>query len=576
MLYIVFAAVAVSCNSVEVDGNPSPDEKESASGMITEIISGRQVATKATISDNTAAFAWTTGDKIAVHVSNSNGSHKYVTTAGAAVDASNTARATFTVEYEAGYSRDYFAIFPSTLVSDAEVAANYGQTGASLDVKLPSSYTLAEVSGTTSPCPMIATNSSTGWDFYQLCSLLRLKVNSIPPSTRRLEINFNGQKVCGVFSVTSESGKYVIATSDNAPLSQSTITITKCGTDVTDPETDVRFNGGNWLDNQVLNIPLPTGSYTKITITAYDALTGGNEILTMTRQFAHDASNEKGVKKTASFSVFPIDKDKTKRVIFAPGNLQATTNDLGRTWTWRFAEHQYDYLGTGTGSANNLITGNGTVSGNGTVDIFFMSVDDYYGITKFYSSGTFNDWGNISTFSYKGVTTTYSPTYWKTLDADGDSDKEGWACAIKFRSDNYRFTLATINTDGTPVNGLIIFPLYYDGSTPPDGVVWRNINIQDYRSATTDRYPAWDVDNPANGHCSTCTTAGWEALEKDGCVFLPAAGYRSDISNGMVEVGVSGGERTRNYKYTRFDNTGYSVTQGATHATSVRLAHEIN
>ena len=193
--------------------------------MITEIISGRQVATKATINDGTAAFAWTEGDDIAVHVSNGT-SHKYVTTAdGAAVDATNKARATFSVEYEAGYSRDYFAIFPSTLVSDPEVAANYGQADATLDVKLPSSYILDEISGTNSPCPMIATNSSTGWDFYQLCSLLRLKVNSIPPSTRRLEINFNGQKVCGVFSVTSpESGKYVIATSDSAPLSQSTIT----------------------------------------------------------------------------------------------------------------------------------------------------------------------------------------------------------------------------------------------------------------------------------------------------------------------------------------------------------------
>jgi hypothetical protein len=66
----------------------------------------------------------------------------------------------------------------------AEDAANYGQSGATLDVTLPPSYTLAEVSGTTTPCPMIADNTGSGWAFYQLCGLLRLTVNNIPADCR--------------------------------------------------------------------------------------------------------------------------------------------------------------------------------------------------------------------------------------------------------------------------------------------------------------------------------------------------------------------------------------------------------
>ena len=49
---------------------------------------------------------------------------------------------------------------------------------------------------------------------------------------------------------------------------------------------------------------------------------------------------------------FTVDGGGT-RVHFAPGNLQATTTDLGESWTWHFAEHQWDYIGNA--AANNAI-----------------------------------------------------------------------------------------------------------------------------------------------------------------------------------------------------------------------------
>ena len=291
----VFAALSTACNKSEMDPVQNGEEPKVEVKMITETVTGgKGAASKATISNTDASFKWTAGDNIAVHVSNGD-SHKYVFTSDAGASGASTAEASasFTVVYPEGYSRDAFALFPSTIVS--ENATNYGQSGSALDVTLPSSYTLAQVSDETSPCPMIATNNAgSGWNFYQLCCLLRLTVKSIPPTTKRLVIDFDGKKVCGDFSITSpvNPGASEIVTS--ADDSHDFITITKDGTDVT-------LNNGAWLDNLVLNIPLPTGTYTNITITAYDALTDGNAIITKTRDFTYTASNSRAKKLTATF-----------------------------------------------------------------------------------------------------------------------------------------------------------------------------------------------------------------------------------------------------------------------------------
>ena len=178
-------------------------------------------------------------------------------------------------------------MYPSNIVSAS--AANYGQSGAPLDVTLPSSYKLSEVSGTTTPCPMIATNTpGAGWTFSQLCGLLRLTVNDIPAAAKRLEIEFNGQKVSGVFAIAAEvtPGTSKIETSVDAD--HDVITITKDGTNTTLGATSL-----------VLNIPLPTGVYEKITVIAYDALTGGNALLGKTVAFAYTAQNAHATTKTA-------------------------------------------------------------------------------------------------------------------------------------------------------------------------------------------------------------------------------------------------------------------------------------
>ena len=568
-LYFMVLAAALSCNKLPEDnGDPA-----SEAGMITEVISGsRGTSTKVTIADSDASFAWTVGDNIAVHVSNGT-SHKYVFTSGEGGASEAAATADFTISYDEGYTRDAFAVYPSTIVS--ETASNYGQSGATLDVTLPGEYTLAQVSDETSPCPMIATNTpGTNWIFYQLCGLLRLTVNSIPPSTKRLEINFVGKNVAGNFAIPNPvkgDGSSTIAMENASGDNSSVITITNSG--------ETLYSG--WGDGKVFNIPLPAGDYGDITVTAYNELSGGDAVLTMTRPFGYTADCLHGTKRTASFPVFSINDSRSRRVIFAPGNLQATTTDLGATWTWGFAGHQYDFIGNGGG--NTKINGKGTLSENGTVDLFgWSSAISAYGIhnSKNVSlnnndySGDFVDWGTIRTFD--GIT--YPENYWKTLSSHSSNGYEWWYM-LRTRSNtavnstaNARYTLATINNDDTPVKGMIIFPDFYMGPTDSSSdITWGNL-INNY--------------NSYNWTSTQCTVEGWKTLESAGCVFLPAAGYRegstfyntehayASSTPGTAYMGNVAGRRLL-----RFGCSPYSVYWDEVKykyvGASVRLAHEV-
>ena len=284
--YLYMAALAMitaACSNEDEfmqEGNtPTPKVN-----MITETITATNGDANGTTRADVAAdatFTWSAGDQVAVHVSDGN-YYTATLTSGA-----STNDADFSVTYEDGYSRDAFAVFPASIV--AESATNYGQENTTLDVTLPSSYTLAEVSGTTTPCPMIATNTGSNWEFKQLCGLLRLTVNYIPKNAKRLEIDFNGKKVSGDFSIAADvtPGTSVIATTDDAAYD--CVAITKDGTDATLGATSL-----------VLNIPLPVGDYANITVTAYDAVNDGNAILTTTRPFAYMASRVRGTKRTVS------------------------------------------------------------------------------------------------------------------------------------------------------------------------------------------------------------------------------------------------------------------------------------
>ncbi len=297
-LYIpAMILLAVSCEKEAINSSDNGNESASGVKMITEIVSGsRGEGTKATIGNTNPTFAWTVGDNVAVHVSKGS-SHKYVVTSSGASAAA--ASATFEVTYEDGYSRDAYAVYPSYIVNPN--ATDYGQSNTKLDVTLPNSYTLDQVSGETSPCPMLSYNvAGNNWHFYQLCGLLRLIVKEIPVAAKRLDITVSGgdDRMYGSFKVNKVLGGSInpetaILSKYNDGTGGTTIAITKDGSDTP-----------LGAENLVINIPLPASmnSYSEIAVRAYDATSGGNLLVATSLPFSYKASKTKAVRRTVSFA----------------------------------------------------------------------------------------------------------------------------------------------------------------------------------------------------------------------------------------------------------------------------------
>ena len=198
------------------------------------------------------------------------------------------------------------------------------------------------------------------------------------------------------------------------------------------------------------------------------------------------------------------------QVQFAQGNLQAKTTNSGASWTWAFAEHQWDCIGDAAG--NNNVNADGTLTTTtGTVDMFCWvgSTSSFtgaakYGIINVVTSGygtktgnqgeVLNDWG------------TNMGAGWRTL------TKDEWTYLFNGRTSvTTRYCKATVNSK----SGVVLFPDIY---TQPDGVTApASANTADAAFSTN----TWSSDD-------------WSKMETAGCVFLPAAGYRHDGSVSYV------------------------------------------
>lgn len=225
------------------------------------------------------------------------------------------------------------------------------------------------------------------------------------------------------------------------------------------------------------------------------------------------------------------------QVYFSQGNLQYQAS----TGTWRFAEHQYDYIGNDNASMSETYSG--------WIDLYRWGTSgiDYTGhATKYrpwetsFDSYEFNPYGSITTNLYDGGDDAGKADWgYNAISNGGNTPNSGWRTLKNNTTDNEwqyifnsrstaneinstsnaRYTQATINTDGTPVNGVILFPDESIGATP-SGVTWGAINA-------------------ASEWGTQCASAGWAALEAAGCVFLPASG-KGEMTSGISMVGSEG------------------------------------
>lgn len=205
-----------------------------------------------------------------------------------------------------------------------------------------------------------------------------------------------------------------------------------------------------------------------------------------------------GVDISMEYSTFSVGED--SKVIFSPGNLQATTKNLGTTWSWSFADPQYSRVGNAV--ANNKINGKGTVSENGTVDLFCWSSNQNqgssYGINNStstsYGSPYFKDWGAKKINNGRYINS-YEANYWRT------PSQEEW---------NYLFTQRE-NADQKW--GWAIIDETYDGIVilPDDWDYDYEFWPQDWNSFYT--YECEDGYQ-------------WTLFEDHGAIFLPLGSYR--------------------------------------------------
>ena len=175
------------------------------------------------------------------------------------------------------------------------------------------------------------------------------------------------------------------------------------------------------------------------------------------------------------------------KVFFSQGNLQyqASTN------TWRFAEHQYDLIGSDNSNISSTYSGWIDLFGWGTGSNPTNTSTDYSGYS------TFVDWG-VNAISNGGNT----PNQWRTL----TKDEWVYLCETRTNAANLR-SLATVNG----VHGYIFFP---DDFVLPIGFT--------FLAGAND----WAMN--------VYSARGWSKLEAAGAVFLPAAGYRDGTHVGGV------------------------------------------
>lgn len=220
------------------------------------------------------------------------------------------------------------------------------------------------------------------------------------------------------------------------------------------------------------------------------------------------------------------------QVYFSQGNLQyqASTN------TWRFAENQWDYVGTQIpeyGEPGGTVPGsdNANISQvyDGWIDLFGWGTSGYHDSSDPYNvnyqpwstlwsivNENYNYYGygpstNMSSPNLTGSSANYDWGIYNPISNGGNQTNqwrtlthEEWEFVINSRPD-IRYAKATVNN----VKGVILLPDDWSSGT--------------YSLSNTN-------SNDASFDNNTLTVSQWSTLEQHGAIFLPAAGDRVGTS----------------------------------------------
>ncbi len=576
--YFMLAALAmfsVACSLEEVNVD-IPAEDADVNITYINAVGGEEnaeEAVKSTVSDN-ANFAWTNGDKIAVYA---DGGYKISDELASATGSNNVVFA-FSGDQTFDLStRSNFAVFPANLVTDSfgDIYTS-DMTKDALLINLPASYNLSDVNGNNSPTPMIADNTGKDLKFKSICALLRFTLVNVPKQTDYITFDFNGKKVCGEHLLTDVvAGETAVVAADTEEMDD---IITICNDGV--------FN--TFQKNLVVNVPVPTGEYTDVTITTWegDPWDGGFKINGITMSInktvnadgtgyeSWSAGRLTSRKRTIYLPVFTVQGNISinngVKAVFSPGNLTAEIETLpvykadqsiaGTGTNWRFADNQYDaVINSGDNDGNifanksqgkkvDLFNWYGTTATNPAYTAEETS-DQKYGLlypsSSCYSDATMKtwdywvgrdsglqfimaDWGELEIGGGKdicGYDVTYPAGTWR-LPNNGVSNVTEWARLLTARK-----YLTSEYKNNQVIDYTYAKVTLKDG----DNVVTYGLVIfpDQYDQNNPGTIPAGmpkivNSNNKASSVYSdnVITLAEWAKLEAKGCIFLPAAGYR--------------------------------------------------
>ena len=220
--------------------------------------------------------------------------------------------------------------------------------------------------------------------------------------------------------------------------------------------------------------------------------------------------------------LFSVSED--SQVYFSQGNLQYQAS----TDTWKFAENQWDIIG----SENSNISENYS----GWIDLFGWGTSGYHDANDTYnvnyqpwststsavnSSYNYNGYGPSTNMTDPNLTGTSANYDWGVFNpiSNGGNQTNQWRTLTQPEWDyifNTRTTVSGIRyakAKVNNVNGVILLPDDWSSTI--------------FNLSNTNTYDASFSSN-------TITASQWSTLEQAGAVFLPAAGYRNGTSVTIV------------------------------------------
>ena len=422
---------------------------------------------KTVLSSN--ALQWEEGDEIKIHSGN--------TAVFTATPLSPATKATFTTtDHNFNDAGSYIAYYP------AEINGAFNQ------ITLPTTQESEDGSLRGFPMHAYAENSN-NLQFHNLCGVLKLNLQKTGVTVTSITLTMN-EPINGTYYVNNAMSTSNIATLENNPINASNATTLVCNQSINEAHD--------------FYIYLPAGTYTGLTleITTAEGMvcTKGpatSEVVIERSKYSTltlGSGNLEFLPIGRKGGLFTINED-GDQVWFSQGNLQYQAS----TGTWRFAENQYDYIGSDNSSISATYSGWIDLFGWGTGNSPTLNTNNYS------DYHTFVDWG-VNAIS----NSVNQSNAWRTLSWNE------WDYILNNRA-NASDKKAIGNING--VGGLILLP---DSWTLPLGCTFAS------------GFSTFDENNNIDWTHNNYTHTQWSAMEVAGAVFLPAAGQRWGTNVGLV------------------------------------------